>query len=340
MRVFVVLLMIPVFTACTVASMGTSGMSQKALGLGGGGGPGKAVESFTAAASLKKVDILFIDDNSASMDPLQSSLGSKFAAFASAVSGLDWQIGITTTDCSAGPYGICGSLLPMTGWNDYILTPSVPNFATVFDNTIVRPETVGCVQRGSCPSGISEPLKATMTSFDKRATTNARFFRPGASLAVIILTDADEMDSGPSNATQPQAVIDHFNLIWGNSKELKVYAIDIIPGDQACLQKDQSTSAGLSYYGVGPSGLASDTGGLSESICSNNYTPLLQQIGGDLQNMPTVVTLAHNPVSQSSVSVSFTPSPGTTETMTLTGNVMTFSPPLPQGTVIQITYDY
>jgi len=299
--------------------------------------PNRATETFTASAQQRKVDILFVDDNSASMDPLQASLGSRFPSFSTAVQDLDWQIGITTTDCSNGPWGICGSLVPMTGTTDYILTASVPNYQQVFNNTIVRAETIGCVARGSCPSGNSEPLKAAMTSFDKRNTDNARFFRDGVPLAIIILTNADEMNSGPPQATQPQTVINRFRTIWGNSKDLKVYAINVIPNDTACRAQMEAQSIGQVFYGVGPSTLATLTGGFPSSICAPNYNPLLQQIGGDIQGVPNVITLARTPL-PGTLQIAMTPA--STATWVLNGNTVTFSRSLPGGTVITISYEY
>jgi hypothetical protein len=314
------------------------------LGLGGGpviiplpGGGNKAIENFNSGPSQRKVDILFVDDNSASMDPLQSSLGSKFPAFSDALQGLDWQVGVTTTDCSAGPYGICGSLVPIAGVGGTLLTPSIANFQQAFNDTIVRPETVGCIARGDCPSGISEPLKAAMSAFDKRNTSNAGFFRAGASLAVIMLTNADEKNDGTGSPTSAQAVVNRFRSIWGNSKDMKAYAVDVIPGDTACLNSASAASSGQVFYGKGPSALATLTGGLSESICAADFSPLLAQIGDDLQTVPNVITLAHTPKA-GTLEVSLTPDPGIS--FTSVGNVVVFARALPADTAITITYEF
>src|SRR5882672_8876374 len=87
-----------------------------------------------AHAAGGNVDILFIDDNSASMEVNESSLGSKFTSFIAAIKGLNWQIGITTTDCGDDEWAICGSLLTLNGLgNTYaggndILTDSMANY--------------------------------------------------------------------------------------------------------------------------------------------------------------------------------------------------------------------
>lgn len=294
-------------------------------------------EVFNAGPLQRKVDILFVDDNSASMDALQNSLGSRFPSFSAAVNGLDWQIGITTTDCSTGPFGICGSLLSLTGLGDYILTPASPNFTQVFNNSIVRPETIGCIARGDCPSGISEPLKATMNALNKRASNNARFFRADAALAVIMLTNADEMNDGAAGATTAQQVVNHFRGIYGTTKEFKAYAIDIVPGDASCLASAGAASAGQVFYGVGPSQLATLTGGFSRSLCAADFSPLLQQIGGDLQAQPNVITLAFKP-DDGIVELVTIPDAGIG--WTLNEKTITFDRALPPNTEIRVTYKF
>src|SRR5690606_8968839 len=73
-----------------------------------------------------RVDILLVDDNSGSMSAEQNLLAQRFSTFISRLSGLDWQIGITTTDVTNDPVnGLRGSLLELSGHpGQKILTPS------------------------------------------------------------------------------------------------------------------------------------------------------------------------------------------------------------------------
>ncbi|MCB0370011.1 MAG: hypothetical protein KDD45_11450, partial [Bdellovibrionales bacterium] len=45
-----------------------------------------------------KVDILIVIDNSGSMSYEQSEMAKRFSGFVESLNGLDWQLGITTTD--------------------------------------------------------------------------------------------------------------------------------------------------------------------------------------------------------------------------------------------------
>jgi hypothetical protein len=296
-----------------------------------------ATENFVADNSESKVDILFVDDNSASMEFEQRALGQKFPSLVTQLAGLDWQIGVTTTDCSTGAYGICGSLLPMTGTSTHVLTPQITGYEQVFLNTIERPETVDCARRGLCPSGLEEALKAAKTSVDKRNGDNAGFFRSNAAFAVIVLTDEDEQSIGSATATKPQEVIDHVMATFGADKKFKSYAITILNGDTACLKTQRDQQNGIGAYGTYAMDLARRSGGQSVSICAPDYGVTLKQIGDDLRKVTGAVKLTRVPIA-SSVSVRFTPAHNST--WTVQDDVVLFNTPVPGGTAIEVTYEY
>lgn len=299
-----------------------------------------ASETFVSDASFGKIDVLFIDDNSASMDPKQASLGTKFSGFATEMKSIDWQIGITTTDCSTGPYGICGSLLTLTGYNSKILSPSVPNYQTVFNNSIQRPETAGCLNTGTCPSGNSEPLLSATTAMNKYNSDNNGFFRDNADLAIVILSDADERQTGgTAYQDRPAQLVAAFNNNWPSStgKKLKVYSIIVQPGDSTCLDLMRAGSGGYSFYGTLIDQTVNLTGGLSTSICASDYSVTLQSIGQSVRTLTNSVELAHTPIA-GSVTVTFTPSQ--TIGFTVIGNKVVFDAPPSVGTQIKVDYQY
>jgi hypothetical protein len=297
-----------------------------------------ASETFISDASFGKIDILFIDDNSASMDPNQASLGTKFSGFAAEMLNIDWQIGITTTDCSTGPYGICGSLLPLTGFGSKILTPSVSNYQSVFNNSIQRPETAGCLNTGTCPSGSSEPLLSATTAMNKYNTDNNGFFRANSDLAIVILSDADERQiGGAAYADRPAQLVTAFNNIWPSGKKLKVYSIIVKPGDSTCLATMKAGSGGFSFYGDLVDQTVNLTSGLSTSICAPDYTVTLKSIGESVRTLTNSVELANLPIA-ASVVVTFTPNQSIT--YKVIGNKVVFDSPPSVGTDIKVDYQY
>lgn len=325
-------------TGCRKAAFSVAGSSSLLTSLGNPQ-TRTTTQSFTSQTAAGRVDILFVDDNSASMEIEQTNLGNRFATFTAAISGLNWQVGVTTTDCSTGPYGICGDLLTLSGTASKILTANTPNFATVFRDTIIRPETVGCVARADCPSGNEEALRATINAISKRNGVNSGFFRNGAALRVVILTDEDEQSTGPLTATTPQQVVNYFNSVYGATKDLRTYAITTVTGDAPCLAAQQAQQGGIGAYGAFSMNLAALTGGVSQSICAPNYDTVLSQIGADVQGSVTdSVTLANTPVPNSIV-ITFNPA-GNAVQWLANGRTIQFAQPVPANTTFDVTYDY
>ena len=298
-------------------------------------------DSFISKGPGGKVDILFVDDNSVSMDPEQAALGNKFSSFTASLSTADWQVGIITTDCSNGsPFNFCGQLFDFAGLpsNQYILTPLIPNFLDAFKNTIQRPETIDCRNAGLCPSGTEEGLKSTISAFNQRNTANAGFFRNDADLAVVYLSDEDERSNAPPAATTPSEVINAFNSIWGTTnKKFSAYGIIIQPGDSACLSAQQQQTGGQANYGTYVDQLASLTNGLTVSVCAADYSLTLKEIADNVTRLSSALDLTNAPIA-GTVTVNFTPAHSTR--FTVSGKRIIFETPAPLGTLVEISYSY
>lgn len=286
-------------------------------------------EDFVQNYNGKKLDILVVVDNSGSMAEEQEKLGQKIDSFLSTLYDIDWQLAITTTDVSDGAYGIKGDLLNFEGLNTYILTQNSPNYQQAFQNTIVRKEGINCSQ--SCPSGDEQPLRAAIMALEKRNTNNKGFFRPNADLGLLILSDEDEMSTGPSKATSPQSVITTVNNIWGDQKRVFTYGMVIQPNDTACFNENN----GVGNYGDFVYELAQLTGGLTGSICDADYAPTLGLIGDHARHLINGVQLQLYP-EVDTISINFTPSHKTE--WTLAGRNISFENPPPKGTKIKVTY--
>lgn len=271
-----------------------------------------------------KVDVLMIDDNSGSMSNKQTKLGTAFSSFINSLGLIDWQLGITTTDTSTGAYGVQGSLLSFTGASTKILTKNVANYEGVFLNTIQRPEVGDGDERG---------MLAIIEAIGKRATDNVGMFRANADLAVVILTDEDEGSTGGSNVTQPQDVVNAFQTAFGNSKNLTVYSISIAPSDHACYT---ASSASGSKYGVLVNGLVDLTGGVTGSICDNDYGPALADIGNRVLAGVRTATLTKDPKS-GTIQINLIPVDPTL-TWSISGRTVVFNRPPAKGTVLEVIY--
>jgi len=220
-------------------------------------------------SSTNMVDILVVDDNSGSMTTEQENLGNALNGFVGNLQGkgLDWRIAVTNTDtCESasgqpagfcpGPSGIAGAdgqfmnvlgTTPIYGPN--IITPGTPNAAQVFHDTIQRGNQVG--------SGDERGIYAVNLAIDSRSSSG--FFRDGAGIAVVILSDEDERSTGGNctevdptfpnqyssfspgqcdagfapleNYDQPTTLVSKVQQAWGGAKPLLVNSIIIQPND-------------------------------------------------------------------------------------------------------------
>ena len=199
---------------------------------------GGSVCDYTENVTGPKVDILFVNDNSASMSFEQKALASRFAGFIQMLDGkhVDYRIAMTTTDIHVGqdgnePRAINGNgglqngNLISFGEGINFLTPSVPDRVFRFNKAVVREETRKCEQfianwvsangTGTISSlAYKTQYKENCPSGDERGTYAANmairnnsggFLRDNAYLAIIFVADEDVRSGlycgGPNNPT-------------------------------------------------------------------------------------------------------------------------------------------
>ncbi|MBX9769540.1 MAG: hypothetical protein K2X47_19850 [Bdellovibrionales bacterium] len=295
-------------------------------------------ETFFQSTEDPRVDILFVNDNSLSMYSEQTEMAKRFSAFTSVLADIDWQIAMTTTDVSDGRFGMKGRFLRYGGpGSQTILTRDTPQYDRMFAETITRQETFDCSINPSadtCPSGDEKPLVATMLAMDLASTENARFFRKKSSLAVVALSDEDENSNG-SGSVAPEAVLGRFLTYWPTGKNFAFYGIVVEPDDTVCLEKQNKESA--SYYGKSVSALARLTGGITGSICSDDYSEVLSRIAWSVRNLVAGVDLERVP-EVGTVHVDFDPVQDIS--YTLAGRKVIFDRAPQKGSKISITYIY
>lgn len=305
--------------------------------LGGGDatppGPGdlSVTENFEQRDQASKVDILFVVDNSPSMATEQRLLGSRFRSFISAMNGVDWQMGFTTTDVSGGRYGLKGSLLDLSGHaGQRVLTPSTPLPEQVFQATVRRAES-SCTF--NCPTSDEQGLKASIMAMQKSTTENRVLFRPGVDLVLIYISDEDELSSGPSRATKPREVVNAFTRLWGQTKALAAYGLIIEPNDQDCLdqKRDEGSTA---YYGKHVFDLAKLTGGMTGSLCQSDYSSTLEEISQQVRQLVDSFELRDTPKAIESVTLI----PAQNIGWRLDGKRLKFERPPANGTQIRVRY--
>jgi hypothetical protein len=236
----------------------------------------------------KKVDILIVDDNSGSMESKQKSMASRVKNFIDVVHGLDWQIGVTTTDPRSSVSWGDGKLVPMKGLsNTYILNSSMneADARTILSNTIQRSET---------GSGLEQGILVTYRALERGQSgpgPNRDLIREGAHLAVVLISDEDESANEMRN--DPNNLLKYIQSTYKEQKNFSFHSIIIRPGDQACLNK---YSSGGSREGFRFESMAKLTGGVIGDVCAADYAAQMQGIAEGVRKTLKTLTLSCEPI--------------------------------------------
>lgn len=316
--------------------------------------PVNKTEQFTQAVAARKLDILFVMDNSDSMFmDYYRDIQNKFNGFLSSLNGLDYRVGVITTDVEhtelynyKGAWGLLdflGSGFQKTSMR--FLTSATSNANTLLLNTLKRDEVADCRKNAPhnqlpCGSDNEQPLASIVRSVS-RASENANFYRSDAELITIAVSDEDEYSTGGSNTTQPSQVISAVRTNLGASKAYRAFGVVIRENDIGCYnsQRSEEIFGQAAAYGRSVTRLAEQTGGGVISICNNEFVSGLNAIANGAWSEGAVqsVTLSQTPVA-GSVQVTLSPSNGIT--WTISGKTITFSSKPVAGTSISVSYKH
>ncbi|XGC81491.1 hypothetical protein ACES2L_03210 [Bdellovibrio bacteriovorus] len=232
----------------------------------------------------KKVDILFVIDNSGSMQYEQKSMASRVRNFLDVVKGLDWQIAVTTTDPTHKTLGD-GRLVPLYGkTNSYILNSAMSDADARYTlgMTLQRPETGSGAEQG-----IYSAYRAVERSLAS-VGGNTNFIRSDAQLAVVVISDEDESANGEKN--DPGNFVKFIQDSFAGQKAMSFHSIIARPGDKACLS-GEGYSAGFRYEQI-----SKLTGGVIGDVCATDYAAQVQGIAEGVRKTLKSITLACAPV--------------------------------------------
>lgn len=245
------------------------------------------------SSTNNKVDILIVIDNSGSMAYEQAEMAKRFSGFVDSLNGLDWQLGITTTDVTTDKVFSDGKLLAFDV-NKYKLS-SADNINVakdLFGKTIQRAKNEG----SGSEQGTRAVYRAVERAFNSAndATKNAELFRDGASLAVVVVSDADEtpFNSGAVAANDPANLLALLKNKW-SQKLVTFHSIIVKSGDSNCLNDRTSDNEG---YGKTYEYLSQQTSGIVGSVCELDYSSQLRIMGQDIKDKVNSIKLSCAPV--------------------------------------------
>lgn len=259
----------------------------------GGGGP----DADEGAGECRKMDIVFVIDDSLSMAAEQENLRANFPQFAQLLNSytistgetLDYRAAVTTTGIDATityhPPGLFpitetqrgpdGQFLQRCGMTRPWLERTDPDMVNTFT----------CLADvGTNGASYEMPLRASQLA--ATSTTNPGFLRDDALLAIVILTDEDDCSRTQSTFTTPN---DNCSTNGDTNVQMPteiVAALDTIKGDRgrwaAAVIAGQTTCE--STFGAAEEGIRlkqfqqqAGTNVVFGDICGGNLAPVLQQ---------------------------------------------------------------
>ncbi|UYL09946.1 hypothetical protein B9G69_005070 [Bdellovibrio sp. SKB1291214] len=335
----------------------------------------KKAYSYSVTAGAGKVDILIVNDNSASMSFEQKRLAPRFANFIQNLdaSKVDYRIAITTTDVSGGKFPQGGQLISYGDGSKYI-TPSNSNRLALFNAAIQRTETQACENfianylrnNGASSintSGYSSGYAANCPSGDERGIYSANlivqnnpssFIRTDAHLSIIFLSDEDERSSSAvwsngyplSNLDQPSTLPKTVKSVLGDAKYNSLSIHAIVVRDSSCLAQQNSQvlgdnpnqdTRGLVSGAIGTAYLAFTTTSPAWGVSADICSSDYTGQLGTIQTsiQAKIKDILLNCSNPTDVVVSVS---GTNVAHSINGNVLTFSQTLSPGTTVNLSY--
>lgn len=253
----------------------------------------------------RKIDILWIVDNSGSMQTSQENLANNFQAFMQKFNNLnfDFHMGVGATDAWKNIFNNSLAFSRLRDGADttahsgvFILDRDTPNLV----NTFMTNAKLGI--KGTGDERAFQSLQATLMD-----PNNANFRRPDAFLAVIIVSDEDDFSHDSysfnnSNYNDPNLqkvsqYVDFLNQYTGRTSpdmpaNYSVSAITVT--DDAC--KVELNKDGFARYpGIRYMDLVQSTGGTIGSLCSP-FNDTLSSISDSIVNYSSIFPLTRVPI--------------------------------------------
>jgi hypothetical protein len=238
----------------------------------------------------RKVDILMVIDNSGSMAYEQKNMAQRTSNLLSVIRGLDWQIGVTTTDPRSGVNYGDGQLVKFDNYKNatYVINSSMPEAEA-------QKNLADTLQRSETGSGSEQGIYATYRALERSQASGAAspLIRQNAQFASVVITDEDESANGAKN--DPHNLIKFIGDTFGGAKNFSFHSIILKPGDKNC---PEGATAGNRYKT-----LSDLTGGVLGSVCEQDYSQQVIGIANGIRNLLKTLTLECEPVIARGISI-------------------------------------
>ena len=257
-----------------------------------------------AVATNSKIDVLWVIDNSGSMDSSQQNLATNFSQFIDLFNqkGFDYRMAVTTTDAYKDLFGAPATQSKFRDGTDltghtgvFLVDPSTPNLGPTFVKNLLQ---------GTLGSGDERAFQSIKQTLNN--PMNAGFPRSDAFLAVIIVSDEDDFSNDTStyldhlwNDPRVHTVdsyVSYLDTLRGvtaanRSSKYNVSAITIL--DQTCLDQLNASYPGRDIT-IRYAELVDKTNGIKGSLCGN-FASTLTNISQKIVELVTQFYLTRIP---------------------------------------------
>ncbi|WP_409477637.1 hypothetical protein [Pseudobdellovibrio sp. HCB154] len=263
----------------------------------------------------RKLDVLFVVDNSGSMATSQQSLANNFPSFIDKFidKGYDFRIAVTTTDAFYGDQfvsngcSICNveQTRFRSGVNPavYVIDRADYDLAQAGEEARLKSDFTLNVKVGTSGSGDERAFSSFKAALS--SSLNVGFHRPDAFLAVVIVSDEEDFSQSEYTMNESYSNPNLFSVasyktfldgFTGGvaSQDYSVSAISI--SDQACRDQLAGGSGGAQKVAIRYNQLVDLTGGTKNSIC-NPFDQTLDNISSQIMTeQKPVYTLDKKPI--------------------------------------------
>lgn len=280
-------------------SLVACGPSSRDPGGGDDTNTGPDASTTTTPRACNKMDLVFVIDDSASMEQEQSNLATNFPMFAQLLSNyvtpdgehIDYRIAVTTTGKDLQYTISSGGLnLPQNEPGDNGAFKNNCNMTKRF----LEPTDANMQQVLSCRANVGTggpsfemPLLMTKWALEKRVMdgTNAGFLREDALLGIVMLTDEDDASTEQNNFTvtvssqppvdfHPANLITFLDTLKGHRTR---WAAGVIAGPTDCMSSFGNAAKATRLQDFVMQANASSPQASFSSICDGNLTGALQK---------------------------------------------------------------
>lgn len=280
-------------------------------------GTSQSFRQQSSSAVNNKIDLLWVVDNSASMDPLQQNMTTNFNSFISqfTTKGFDFHLAVTTTD----------TYLADAAFNN---NPSLAQFRDgvggthtgIFDILSTTPNLINVfvtnATQGANGSGDERAFSSMRSALNSNLNTG--FLRTDSYFAVIILSDEDDFSSATrkeyswlyaanqggvpdhdynySGLDTTDSYVSYLDTLTGTTGDLRRYSVSAITVlDQNCLTQHQPQSPSA-IIGQRYIDIAGQTKGVTGSVCDASYANSLNNIQQNILELGTQFYLKQIPI--------------------------------------------